>query len=658
MKHAAVLYSFAITIFYLLPVAAFAQQPFDKELEDLLSLDLAELTVTSVAKREQRLMAVPAAVTVLTGEEIRRTGVTTLPEALRFVPGLEVARAGANSWAITSRGFNNPVASKLLVLVDGRSVYTPVFSGVYWDNQFVMIEDIERVEVIRGPGASLYGANAVNGIINVITKQAANTQGNYVSAGMGTEDRFLRGRHGGQFAEDGFFRTYLRVSDHDSTRSRANGGQNYDDWWQARTGFRIDAKQDQPDKFTLQGDIFKSQAEIEQRFLSATPPLITFPQSEEISIGANVLGRWEHAISTDNSTSVQAYIDHYSREEPVVEQQVTTADIQFQHNWAFNPRNALIWGAGLRYIWQDHEGSLSGSFRDENVSRTLIDFFLQNEYAVIPNEMFLTIGSKFEHNDYTGFEVQPNIRLSWQPTADQTFWGAVSHAVRTPNEFEDQSILTVSITPGTPPTSLVFVGNTELEAERVTSFEFGYRVNPLPRISLDTAVFYSRYSDLLTVGSTTGTPFVSRNVLQVPIPFNNQSHGRTYGVEVMAKWNVSEDWQLAGSYNYLNMKLELEPGGGAFFFGEEASPEHQFALRSFWDVTDRLQWDNTVYFVDNLQSVDEYLRFDTRLGWEVSRGVDVSLVGRNLLDDAHAEFANDPQAEIERSFLGIVTLRF
>ncbi len=616
--------------------------------------------MTSVSKHEQKLTDTAAAIYVLTQEDIRRAGVFTIPEALRLVPGLNVAKAASNKWAISSRGFNGVLSNKLLVMIDGRSVYTPVFSGVYWDDQSTLIQDIDRIEVIRGPGASMWGANAVNGIINIITKRADETQGNLVSA-IGTPNGGrVEGRQGGKAGKDGYYRVYAQSSSAGASKNPDSTGNN-DEWYRLRSGFRYDGKYSAIDTMTVQGDVYGGEQSSETRLNTFTPPYSNIVRSSENSYGGNLLARWNHNISKDSQTSVQTYIDHYSRDELVAEQDVTTLDLQGQHSIRLNDRNQFVWGGGARLNMQQLEGSPQVSFHNQNSTNHILNTFLQNEYAVVPNKLFLTVGSKFEHNDFTGLEIEPSSRLAWRATETQTVWGAVSRAVRTPSSVEQDVQITAGILPGATPTALVLVGNQDQKSEEVIAYELGHRIQVTPKLSFDTALFYNDYSNLQTVG-TAGASFLNPNgtMFIQPYKVNNLGEGNTYGTEIAANWNVNQDWRLSGSYSYLYMDLKVRPGAATTLDGtEKLAPRHQFSVRSYYNLTNDVHWDNMFYYVDDVSpSADAYLRYDTRVAWLAMPGLEVSLIGRNLTGSAHTEFPNTPLAEFSRSVVGQVLWQF
>lgn len=639
----------------------------DPEFDALLALDIDQLTVTSVSRREQSLTDVAAAVYVITNEDIKRMGATSIPEALRGVPGLQVAQTASNRWAVSSRGFNGSLSNKLLVMIDGRSAYTPVFSGVYWDDQSTLLEDVERIEVIRGPGASLWGANAVNGIINIITKHTRDTQGNYVSTAFGTEEyNTTEGRHGGKIDDDTFYRTYAQFS-HTGKTENLSEGTNQDDWYRARSGFRLDSVSDTNNNYTVQGDVYDGRQGTLNTLPRSTPPYSFTDFSEDDSYGGNVLGRWNHKFSADSEGSLQAYVDHYARDERTAQQQVSTMDIDWQHTMRLNPRNNFIWGAGYRLVAENIQGSFNTRFNDEHKYFDTFSAFAQNEFAILPQELFLTVGSKLEYNDFTGFEAQPSARVSWKAASNQTLWAGVSRAVRVPSDVERDIVLATGVTPGAPgaPVNVTRIfGSNSLDSEELTAYEIGYRIQPIKSVSVDATVFYNDYDQLTTV-EPGGAPFPMRSTITVPLIVDDLGAGQVYGFELATNWNVTSRWRLGGSYQIQKMDMDVAATSlTSAADTDDALPQQQFSLTSYLNITNDVTWDNMIYYVDqtSLQRgtlpIDAYLRYDTRVAWQVLPNVEASVVGRNLLDPRHPEFTGSPTAQIERSMIGRVTWKF
>ncbi|MBA3543417.1 MAG: TonB-dependent receptor [Chthoniobacterales bacterium] len=551
--------------------------------------ELMDIDITSVSKYPEKLSEAAGAIAVLTQQDIARSGVTSIPEALRLVPGVDVARVDAHTWAISSRGFNDVFANKLLVLIDGRTIYTPLFSGVFWDVQDTMLQDIDRIEVVRGPGATLWGANAVNGVINIITKGARETQGLLVSAGGGTEDLgFTSVRYGVQLGSDAFLRVYGKYSNHDSS-VLSNETQARDAWDMYQGGFRFDWEPTKEDIFTLQGDLYSGHQD--QRY---AVPTTTFPFAGEVSsvndvAGGNLLGRWSHNFSDDSQLKVQAYYDRTVRETAIFGENRDTGDFDVQHRFALGDRQEWIWGLGFRATHDDITNSLNVSILPNHRTLALYSAFLQDEITLVPERLRLTLGSKFEHNDFTGFEIQPSGRLSWTPGHSQTFWAAISRAVRTPSRSESDIRLNPAPPVPIPPGSLTIFGNPNMVAEELLAYEVGYRVQPIEQVNLDLTAFYNDYSNLRSL-----EPLVSGPVS--PSLVANEMFGESYGAEISLTAQVTKRWRLQGSYSYLNIQLHRKSNSRdttSERTTEGSSPRNQFFIRSLVDLGWNLQFDST-----------------------------------------------------------------
>jgi len=651
------------------------EPPLPADLTELSLEDLMNIEITSVAKKAQKLSEAAAAIFVITQEDIRRSGVTSIPEALRMVPGLQVARIDANKWAITSRGFNGRFSNKLLVLMDGRTVYTPLFSGVYWDMRDTLLEDVDRIEVIRGPGAALWGANAVNGVINIITKRSEDTQGGLVVAGAGTEERgFGAVRYGGKLGQDAYCRVYAKYFNRDSAVF-ASGEDASDEWDVSRAGFRMDWQGAGPDALTLQGDLYDGETGetvITKSLDPSEPP--TFDEDNDIS-GANLLGRWRHTISDTSEMALQVYYDRTERNGVILDQIHDTLDIDFQHQFTLGQRHEIVWGLGYRFVSDDISNTFYGSWDPHSRDDDLYSGFVQDDITLIKDRLRLTLGSKFEHNDYTGSEIQPNARLMWSPHEGHSIWTAVSRAVRTPSRTEHDGRLNITVL---PPGSLLpvfpghvvvgVVGDGDYDSEELLAYELGYRVQPTERLSVDIATFYNDYSNLRTLEP--GDPFPELSPLPPHLAFlsraDNRMEGETYGVEVAADWRPLDWWGLKATYTYLQIQLDVDRDSGDTISesAEGESPHQQVSLRSSMDMMQDLALDCWVRYMDDLpsQNMDSYITLDVRLGWKVRENVELSVVGQNLLDDRHPEyepeFVDTIPTEVQRSVYGKVTWQF
>ena len=648
---------FLFSMLLSLPLSALAQDI--KDLDALSFQDLGNV-VTSVSKRPEDTFKSAAAITVITQEDIRLSGATHVAELLRMVPGLDVARIDSGDWAISSRGFNDQFANKLLVVVDGRTIYTPLFSGVYWDIQSLMLEDIERIEVIRGPGAALWGANAVNGVINIITKKAEKTQGVLVSQLIGTEDRSItQTRYGGSVGDDLFYRAYAKYADRmaSETLDHSNAG---DHWNTGKGGFRTDYDVSPTRKITVQGDMYNERAGFNVFPPSSVTPPSTYIRDTYNSRGMNVLGRWTEKHGDGMESTFQTYYDFQSPDYSLFKQNINTFDFDYQTTWAYNDRHQLIWGAGYRLVADDFKGTPSFSIMPSSRDTSLYSGFLQDTIALVPKKLDLTLGSKFEHNDYTGYEVQPDARLAWYPTPTQTIWGSVSRAVRTPSRAEENIRLNVLY----DPTSMAVIqerGIDAMSSEELAAYELGYRWRIMPKLSIDTTAFYNDYNKLRTFEFDAAPEVAADGNVILPAEVRNLGKGATHGFELSSTWDVTDRWSLKGSYSYLTMDLKTKPGSSDVTLVQEKdrAPKNQFNIRSNTKITNDIEWVNTVYYVDKLPlyNIDNYLRLDTGINWKVDKGIDVSLVGQNLLDNAHPEFGDNAN-QIQRNIYAKITFRY
>lgn len=601
-------------------------------------------SITSVAKREQRIADAPAAVYVLTADEILRAGHTSVAEALRMVPGLSVAQLGSHEWVVTARGFAAQWAGKLLVLIDGRTVYDPFFSGVFWSRRNPPLEDIERIEVIRGPGAALWGANAVNGVINIITKSAADTQGGLATASWGESGSDGALRYGGQ-AGNAYYRAYVNYEDHDSFVNR-DGSDAGDSWRMWRGGFRTDWRTSSADQLTVQGELFGAGQNAIATVVSLTPPYRReFPFEEDVS-GGHILGRWQHDAEDGSQWSLQTYYDNNEGREPMLSVARETFDIEFQHQLAAGTRQAIVYGAGYRFTHADYEDSFLLSYPVEHDSADLFNVFVQDEIALVKDKLALTVGSKFEYNKFTDLEVQPSARLLWTPDSQHSVWGSVSRAVRTPNFGDTRLRINYAVFdadgPGPRlPTVLSVLPNDDLVSETVVAYELGYRSRPHRSFFVDVATFVNVYKDIL-VADSSGAMFETSPPphLAITSRMSNHMHGDTYGVELAPTWQVNDRWQVAAGYTWLQMNLHSTAADQVGEEEEGDSPRHQIHLRSFLNVTGNLTLDAAIYYVDSLpnQGIESYVRGDARLGWRPTDGLELSVGGTNLLDSRHAEF--------------------
>jgi iron complex outermembrane receptor protein len=619
-----------------------------RSLADLSLEQLMNETVTSVSRKEQRLGDAAAAITVLSNEDLRRSGATSIADALRWVPGMNVSSINASQWAVSPRGFNGLYANKLLVLVDGRAVYTALYAGVHWDLQQMMLADVDRVEVIRGPGAAVWGANAVNGVINIESRSARDTQGSYAYAGGGDVQQALGGaRYGGQLGDRTFYRVFgsYQLTDDYPLPSGADGG---DAWHSWHGGFRLDHYADEATHATWQGDA--TQSEFDPRVSDA--------------YNVNTLGRWRRELGERSAVEIQAYVDRTHRDDITMGRgQIDTFDLSAQHTFGLGERHDVIWGLGYRHL-----NSLMiqknpfVTVLDRNFGLSLASAFVQDDFQLISEQLTVTLGSKLEHNDITGWEVQPSLRLSYKPAEHQTLWAAISRAVRTPSEVEGLNLANVVYGPpvaGPGGTYVpVITGNPNVDAEVLWAYEVGYRARPLSRVNLELNAFFNDYERILAVGPVgrfdPGTPGVAW------LPFGNHQHGHTYGGEASLTWAATDAWRLTASYSLLIARIQGAAGSDPES-PEESAPRNQVLVRSAYDFSARLSLDLQARYVDCVRSAPSYITADFQLTYRPAEHWELSLVGRNLLDSAHPEFGWEPMAvttEIPRSFYGKISWRF
>jgi iron complex outermembrane receptor protein len=654
----------------LLPLAGRAQDaapPPPEPANPYLKLSLEELMavdITSVARKPGKILDAAAAITVITPEDIATSGLTSLPELMRLAPGVEVARINSSTWSVTSRGFPGEHANKLLVLIDGRTVYSPIFSGVYWDSQDVALYDVDRIEVIRGPGGTLWGANAVNGVINVMTRSARETQGGLVQLTGGTEEWGTSARYGGTLGENAWYRVYAKATEYDAS-VRPGGSESHDGWYHAQGGIRTDWQPTGRDTLTLIAEYGAGGAKQEIYTPTLTPPSTPAVEARRGIGGGFALARWNHETDVSSSWSLQLYFDRAVRDSAQdMPFTVDTVDIDFQHRLKLLDVHDVVWGLGYRSIWDRVDSTFLITMTPEQKWTDMASAFVQDEITLVPERLRLIVGSKFEYNDYTGFEIQPSGRLAWTPDDRQTVWAAVSRAVRTPNRFESDVRMNYAVVPGVPPMVLANLGNRDLESAKLLACELGYRVEPTRRLFVDAAGFYNIYSDLV-VGSA-ATPFMEMAPppphLVLPSVFENDMRGTSFGGELAVNWQPLDAWRLASSYSHLHMNLHSSAPGNAGESTRGQSPVNQFTLRSILSLPGNTEADAALYYVDPLRTldVDRYVRLDVRFAWRPAERLELSVVGQNLLDGRHTEYISYtmPESRIERSYYAAVQWRF
>lgn len=659
----------SLLVLLLTGAPSFGNEPSIGDLSEMSLEELMSIEVTSVSKRSEPLSKAAAAVYVITEEDIRRSGATSIPEALRLAPGVQVARISSSRWAISIRGFTSQYSNKLLVLIDGLSVYTPLYSGVYWNTQDLLLEDVERVEVIRGPGAALWGANAVNGVINIITKHSEMSDGVLLSAGGWNEERgFGSARLGGRVGEGTTYRGYVKYADRDGVVD-GSGADVGDDWSFLGGGFRVDHEGEGGKSLLLKGTFYDGVADYSYYLPRLTRPYMEIVDSEDTFTGGNILGRWSHQYPGGSSMNLQAYFDYSDRSEQALHEIRQTADIEWQLHRSFGRRHDLVCGIGYRITSDETRESFSLSLTPESRTDHLFSAFIHDDIEILPNRLSLILGTKLERNEYTGLEYQPSGRLLWLPSPEHTVWAALSRAVRTPSRVESDVRVNYATIPdvGGMPGLLGWNGNEDLVAEELLASEIGYRATPTRFFSLDIAGFYNSYDNLLTHEPT--IPYLDMSSqsphMVMGTRLENNLTANTFGFEVVSGCRLTDWWQLHSGYTQLKMEFDLDPASVDTTRAERISahPEHQFHLRSNCDLPRNIQLDLAAYYVGELvnNGVSAYTRLDTRIGWLLIPGMDLSLVITNLLDERHPEFVPNygvEPTEIERSFYGKVTYRF
>ena len=656
----------------------------DLSLEELISLEVPD--VTSVSKRQQRLMDSPAAVYVITSDDLKRSGVTSIPEALRMVPGVQVARMNSSTWSISARGFNYIFANKILVLIDGRTVYSPLFSGVNWDVQDTMLEDIDRIEVIRGPGAALWGSNAVNGVINIITKHSADTQGGLLSATVGTEEKVsMAYRYGGEF-EQGTYRAFVKSFSRDAMKNK-DGSSAEDDWQLNRAGFRADWRTDAGNNMSLSAELYEGQTQPGLKIYNYTgdkgKDVVTdLPRDQR---GGHLIGNYTTYLNNGSSVKLKGYYDRYESDDYRATEQRDLLNLEMQHQLKRWQQHELIWGAGYRFSHYDLSDMRYISMDPAKQSEHQFSAFIQ-DYITFTPQWGLTLSSRLEHNDSTGFEVQPNASLTWKISDQQTAWFKVASALKTPS-ISETSATTRGIVflkekdspvPGyAEPNMLSIQGNANLDSERLLAFESGYRQQIGNNLLLDATVFFNQYDNLLAYVNTEGcgagaseielAPGVlvcsygknsqGDTVIEYASTFTNALSAHTYGLELSADWQVKPSWRLQANYSYLGVDAFSDPSSSAmtqsYLTGnerllEELSAEHTANIRSHWSLPHQWSLDVWVRYMGELKDaeVPAYTTMDVQLSKQWSDNIELALIGQNLLEPEHAEF-NDVFSGLE-----------
>ncbi|MEM6605046.1 MAG: TonB-dependent receptor [Pseudomonadota bacterium] len=652
----------------------------EDELFDLSLDELLDVEVVSASKRPESVFDAPAAVFVITAEDIRRSGVTSIPEALRLAPGIEAAQIDSNKWAISVRGYKQRFSNKLLVLMDGRPIYSPVFSGVFWDIQDAVLEDIDRIEVIRGPGATLWGANAVNGVINILTKNSDDTRGVLISALSGDQERgTISARYGGTLGDIGSYRLFARYFDRESNHVQ---GERFaaDDWQQTRFGYRVDLSPTSIDSIISSGAVYESRAGEASWDLLFEPPYRQLTERTQDTNGLNFSLQWSRALSADDTFTLQTFLEFEDRDWSIADINRTTVDLNTEYRTTRFAGHNLIAGAGYR-INDDQitEGSAQRArVVPERREEEVFNVFFQDDIELVPDKWTLTLGSKFEYNDFTGLETQPNVRLLWKPSSQVSWWASASRAVRTPGRADrDYQVLfdilppQISNAPGSDlPIAVTTGGVRDFPSEVLLAYELGVKLRPLATLTLDLATYYFDYDRLRTVepvgfscepdssafpvcvlsDQTTSLRF---DTVQAPDAF-----ARSRGIEISGDWRPNINWRLQGNYSFFSGEERVR---GGIFGGVDSlrtSPRHQASLRLGYIPASNWETDIWVRYVDEILSldgvpIDRYVTADVRLAWLPKNSLELSFVAKGLFNDSQAQFVSQPidipLTEIERS---------
>ena len=653
----------ACLLLYVASAAAGQTSLADASLEQLLNT-----RVTSVSKREEKLASSAAAVFVISAEDIRRSGATSLPDVLRMAPGVDVQQVDAGIWAISIRGFNSRYSNKVLVMVDGRSVYTPTFAGVYWDHQDLPLEDIDRIEVVRGPGATLWGVNGVNGVISILTKSAKNTKGGLIGAGGGSDTHALdTAQYGGTAGQTGAYRIFGRFRD-EGNSATPGGGRAYDRWSGIHGGFRSDWDLSPRDALMVEGDLFfnREHETVRSGWIPSTSQALVGQQFD--SSGGSLLARWTHSTESGSQTSVQAYYDSYRRTEFGSPEKVGNFDLEFQQHVSLGRRHEIVWGLGYRASPSSLAAGPALSLSPASQTDNLWSAFLEDEIGLTPS-LALTLGGRLEHGPYGGWKDEPDVRLAWSPRSGRnTIWLSAAKADHLPSRTDtgiQVDLLSAEVAPNVRQVVRLF-GNPQLEDEEVRDYEAGYRSRISDNLTADIATFLSYYRHLETyepgpVVVTPGSPLL----VTVPMTFENLARAVDYGGEISLNWTPAKRWRIRPSYSYLHATLGLEPSSHGATSASIASgfPQNQFQINSWFNLNSKTEFDQSVYYMARLpgSSIPGHTRVDVRLARRIGENIEVSLVGQNLLRARTLEFGdafNTIGTASMRSVYGRIAWRF
>tara|TARA_R110002124_G_scaffold88213_4_gene226649 strand:- start:2817 stop:4853 length:2037 start_codon:yes stop_codon:yes gene_type:complete len=652
-----IFYSALLACFATSTATADESNSFDLSLQELLNVE-----VTSVSKQKQPLSNSPAAIYVITSEHIRNSGATSIPQVLRDVPGLHVGQIDSQKWAISSRGFNGRYNNKLLVLMDGRTLYSPIFSGVYWEVQDTLMADIERIEVIRGPSAAMWGANAVNGVINIITKHSADTSGGYAELGTGDYEQGFAGfRYGSTLSDNATSRVYVKGHSRDSLECNS---QDLDsglaeqlatvdkdnDWMHLQVGGRVDMELDTGTSLMLSSDVYRTEMQQTSYYPSLVGPSYRDFNSNDISSdGFNLLSKLTKALSPTSQYNLQAYYDYAKRDDDWYGFSSETVDVDFQHQLLVGQNHNIIWGLGYRFIQDDFDQStIIVSSESESTRTNLWSAFIRDEITLVDDELWLTLASRFEHYDYTGFEVQPNARLMWQLNKKNNLWASVARAIRTPSRIENNLSVNSQIIPPSVQSPLVSIwvaGNEDYKSEVIISYEVGYRFTPAKKWSFDSTIFYNDYDKLRNApaGATDFSTFP--NYISQYLTFSNDLDGYNYGFELSSQWAATDTIQFKVNYSFTQNEFGVSQSQNT------DAPEHMISTMMDWSISDNVDFNLVWRVIDeayvlnindlSTKEIDSYSGVDLGLHWKVKPDVMLSAFGKNLLHPANLEFEGE-----------------
>lgn len=667
MKLSNLLYLPLFICFVAYPVHA-EDTSYISKLANLDIKDLMDQEVTSVLRKEQSLSNAAAAVFVITQEDIRRSGSRSIPELLRMVPGVTVTRLPGNNYQVTVRGFDSDGSSKLLILIDGRSVYSPAFSGVFWDAQDIIAEDIDRIEVIRGPGAVSWGENAVNGVINIITKNSKDTPGWRIIGALNNQPSGSTSvTYGGKTGDDTFYRLFGKFIQRDNLKF-VNGDNADDNSHNYHGGFRMDSSPTNHDALTWQGDIYNGADSLKTNILNSFTPPFTIREKNTTEVsGGNTIFRWVRKESPDSAYTVQSYYDRTNRRNLQYSENRDTYDLDLQHHYHISDTHDLVYGADLRLTSDSFDNSLGVRLFPKSRTDSLFNTFVQDEVLLMPNTLSIIPGIKLGYNDYSQFDYQPALKLLWTPSHEDTVWGSVSRAIRSPARIDEDIAAYGTPTVGSDGTVEVpaFFGRKSFDAEELLAYEVGYRTQASKTVSADIATFYHQYNNLLSVEP--GQPFIEHSPGPdhevMPFFLNNKLHGSAYGAEAFSQWKPRKDLDFSAGYSITMLHFEPDPNSFDIFGKvlEKETPQNQATFRAHWNLTDSLQLNTALYYVDSIPafSVPSYIRTDLHLGYAINDSLLLDVAAQNLTSDGHREWGSDITGiKIDRTYYVKLTYSF